>query len=256
MVSAPTSTPLAQPDFESLVQAAGDIIYTLDLDGRFTFCNRAMEEVLGYHRNELLGQHFDTLLTPATAPVASQHFLNGVAGRRIAPFFEVEALHRDGGKVHLEVRAASLVREGRVVGRQGIARDISELKALQAQVQEKSRRMALLDERTRIAAALYSRLTELLYGDEDQGEPSGTVFGEMEDTLSRLSAARHGLGEQDLKILNLLAAGHSNSEIAEYICRSPHTVKDHVRRIMQRLGAKRRTDAVARALKLGLITRA
>ncbi|KAF0804006.1 multi-sensor signal transduction histidine kinase [Alcanivorax xiamenensis] len=249
MVSAPTSTPSAQPDFESLVQAAGDIIYTLDRDGRFTFCNRAMEEVLGYHRDELLGQHFGVLLTPATAPVASQ-------GRRIAPFFEVEALHRDGGKVHLEVRAASLIRDGQVVGRQGIARDISELKALQAQVQEKSRRMALLDERTRIAAALYSRLTELLYGDEDQGEPSGTVFGEVEDTLSRLSAARHGLGEQDLKILNLLAAGHSNGEIAEYICRSPHTVKDHVRRIMQRLGAKRRTDAVARALKLGLITRA
>jgi PAS domain S-box-containing protein len=52
------------PLFETLIEAAGDVIYTLDLEGRFTYFNRAAQRVLGYARDALLGEPFVTSLRP------------------------------------------------------------------------------------------------------------------------------------------------------------------------------------------------
>lgn len=241
------------PDFEALVEAAGDLIYTLDLDGRFTYVNRAFERVLGFAQAELLGQPFTVVLTPASGPVATRHFRQGVEGADITPFFEVEGRHRDGGVVHLEVRANSLVRDGVLVGRQGVARDINELKALQSLVAQKSQRMTLLEERTRTAMAIYARIAELITDDAGPETAGEGALREVQAALARASAEKHGLAAADLKTLRLLAQGLSNDEIARAIHRSPHTVKDQVQRIMRRLGAKRRAEAVATAHRLGLL---
>jgi len=67
------------------------------------------------------------------------------------------------------------------------------------------------------------------------------------------SAEKIGLTVFDLRILELLSKGRSNREIALQVHRSPHTIKDHIKKIMQRLGATRRAELVATALGLGLI---
>jgi DNA-binding MarR family transcriptional regulator len=55
------------------------------------------------------------------------------------------------------------------------------------------------------------------------------------------------------KALAELAAGYSNKEIARRLDVSPNTVKTHVARLYEKLGATRRTDAVRRARGLGLV---
>ncbi len=62
-----------------------------------------------------------------------------------------------------------------------------------------------------------------------------------------------GISARELTVLQLLAAGHANKEIAARLHLSPHTVKTHVARLLEKLGAKRRTDAVARARELGIL---
>jgi len=241
------------PDFEALIEAAGDLIYTLDLDGHFTYLNQAAERVLGSRVVALLGMPFTEILTEASAQVASRHFRQGLMGQDRTPFFEVEARHRDGHIVHFEVRAGPLVRNGRLIGRQGIARDINEIKTLQSLVKEKSQRVTLLEERTHIATAMYARIAEQVYAAPGAGSAGGEMLQEVQHALDQLAAHKHGLSVADLRILGLLAQGHSNGEIADIICRSPHTVKDSVKKIMQRLNARRRAEAVACAIKLGLI---
>lgn len=74
-----------------------------------------------------------------------------------------------------------------------------------------------------------------------------------------LTAAQKGerstetLTERELEILQLLAFGYTNKEIAGRIFVSPDTVKTHLEHVYQKLGASDRTAAVAEAMRRRLI---
>lgn len=62
------------------------------------------------------------------------------------------------------------------------------------------------------------------------------------------------LTTREVEVLSLLAEGRSNREIGLALDISPHTAKFHVDRILAKLTASSRTDAVVRAVRLGLLT--
>ena len=62
-----------------------------------------------------------------------------------------------------------------------------------------------------------------------------------------------GITPRELEILELIAAGLSNREIAEKLFVSENTVKTHSSRLFDKLNAKRRTQAVQLAKDAGLI---
>jgi DNA-binding NarL/FixJ family response regulator len=61
------------------------------------------------------------------------------------------------------------------------------------------------------------------------------------------------LTPREEEVLELLAEGRSNREIALALDISPHTAKFHVDRLLLKLDASGRTDAVVRAVRLGLL---
>ncbi len=61
------------------------------------------------------------------------------------------------------------------------------------------------------------------------------------------------LTARELEVLVLLATGTANQRIAEQLVVTLDTVKKHVSRVLDKLGAANRTEAVARARELGLI---
>ncbi len=69
------------------------------------------------------------------------------------------------------------------------------------------------------------------------------------------SEARHqaGLEEQDLQILVLVAQGATNEDIAKTTSWSERTVKRRIEEICEKLGTRNRAQAVAEAIKRGLI---
>jgi two-component system, NarL family, response regulator LiaR len=62
-----------------------------------------------------------------------------------------------------------------------------------------------------------------------------------------------GITARELEILNLVARGLSNREIATQLFVSENTVKTHCARAFDKLGAARRTQAVLRGKELGLL---
>jgi DNA-binding NarL/FixJ family response regulator len=61
------------------------------------------------------------------------------------------------------------------------------------------------------------------------------------------------LTARELQVLRLLAEGASNKSIARRLDITPHTAKFHVASLVAKLGATGRTDAVAKAMRLGLV---
>lgn len=62
-----------------------------------------------------------------------------------------------------------------------------------------------------------------------------------------------GITPREMEILELIAAGLSNRQIAERISVSENTVKTHAARVFEKLSARRRTQAVQLAKEAGLI---
>ncbi len=77
---------------------------------------------------------------------------------------------------------------------------------------------------------------------------SAAPFALNEQRLRELSITR-----RELEILELIANGMSNREIAEKLFVSESTVKTHSSRLFDKLSAKRRTQAVQIGKELGLI---
>ena len=78
--------------------------------------------------------------------------------------------------------------------------------------------------------------------------PAPAEFTRDESKLEEL-----GLTPRELEILELIAQGLSNKEIAERVFVSENTVKTHSSRVFDKLGARRRTQAVQLGKDLRLI---
>ena len=72
-------------------------------------------------------------------------------------------------------------------------------------------------------------------------------------TLNETRLAELGITRRELEILELIASGLSNREIAEKLFVSENTVKTHSSRLFDKLSAKRRTQAVQLGKAFGLI---
>ncbi|MEP7074880.1 MAG: response regulator transcription factor [Acidobacteriota bacterium] len=64
---------------------------------------------------------------------------------------------------------------------------------------------------------------------------------------------RVGISKREFEVLELIAAGLSNQEIADRLFVSTSTVKSHVSNVLAKLDASRRTEAVVRAKELRII---
>jgi DNA-binding NarL/FixJ family response regulator len=80
------------------------------------------------------------------------------------------------------------------------------------------------------------------------------VFG-VSIPVSRVTAAQSGLQltPRQAEVLQLLAAGATTSQIADELHVSIHTVRNHIRQLLQSLRVHSRLEAVAKARREGLI---
>jgi DNA-binding NarL/FixJ family response regulator len=79
------------------------------------------------------------------------------------------------------------------------------------------------------------------------------VFREHQKETSDLGLAMEPLTPREKEVLQMLALGRSNKQIAAGLKISEHTVKFHVASIFGKLGASTRTEAVSLAMRRGLL---
>jgi two-component system, cell cycle sensor histidine kinase and response regulator CckA len=117
------------------------MVFTLDLDGRLTSVNRAAEALIGYSRPEALRLRLTNLLSPEEAGLVAT--LLRSADPTAPRLLTATLLAKDGRRVPVEISWRPLVREGRPAGIEGIARDLTERRRLETELQHAQRMQAV-----------------------------------------------------------------------------------------------------------------
>ena len=80
----------------------------------------------------------------------------------------------------------------------------------------------------------------------------------LAELVTRVRPARAALGDdltdRELEVLQLLVSGRSTTEIVDELVLSTHTVRNHIRNILNKLQAHSRLEAVAIAIRIGIVT--
>lgn len=149
--------------YRELFENSKDAIYVHDMSGRYISVNHAAEKLSGYTREELIGRHFSSLVTPEYARQVREQLCRKLETSGETTY-EVELITKQGHRIPVEVSSRLIVEQGLPIGVQGCVRDISERKRSQEASRTYSRRVleAQEAERRRISLELHDQVGQIL----------------------------------------------------------------------------------------------
>ena len=117
----------SEEKYRLIADSTSDGIFTLDLNGRFTYVSPRWLVLRGLSEQEVIGRHFsDVVLGEADRSRTREMFARGLAGES-APLHEVDVVTSEGRVISIELSTSNLYGpHGELTGRVGVFRDITE----------------------------------------------------------------------------------------------------------------------------------
>jgi PAS domain S-box-containing protein len=125
-----------------LFENATDMMYSTDIEGNFRSVNKAFQYTTGYGKEELLHMNLRDLVFPQDREEIDRILLSRLGGADKS-IDELTLRHRDGRKIYVEVSNRLVFEGGKPSLIQGIARDVTERKLLEAQLRQSQKMEAV-----------------------------------------------------------------------------------------------------------------
>ncbi|MEM3616683.1 MAG: PAS domain S-box protein [Candidatus Bathyarchaeia archaeon] len=123
----------SERQYRTLVEAAPDVIYSISSDGRIISLNPAFEKITGWKCEEWIGKPFTELIHPEDLEKAVGSFQKTLAGK--PEITELRVRSKSGDYLVGEFTSVPLIEDGKIVGELGIARDVTNRKAYEENLQ-------------------------------------------------------------------------------------------------------------------------
>jgi len=124
---------LAEVEKWRTIEQLTDVIWSVDMNLKFTYVSPSVEKLLGYTQNEVIGKSLDQLATAESVSLIKKTLVEGLARDatdsilEIPPPIDVEVKHRDGTSIWLELtRVFVRDEDNNPIGVLGVARNITE----------------------------------------------------------------------------------------------------------------------------------
>jgi PAS domain S-box-containing protein len=130
----------SEEQYRAIFNAAADALILRDSEARIVDVNPAFLEMSGYTRDEVVNADRWIFALPKHAGLAREMFLSVIGGESVQ--FEVEGQRKDGSRVLVEMRAVPILYRGKPHAL-GMARDVTERRALESRLRQAQRMEAL-----------------------------------------------------------------------------------------------------------------
>ena len=127
----------SEEKFRTFVENAGDIIYSLTPDGRFSYVSPNWTEYLGHTPEEVAGKHFNQFVYPDDVKACDEFLQSILAGNKNKDGVDYRVIDKNGG-IHRHFSNGALLRDedGAPKSFIAVARDITERKKAEQQLLE------------------------------------------------------------------------------------------------------------------------
>lgn len=132
--------------YEKLIHHSSDVVFVVDEEGTYQYVSPAIEGVLGYDPEELVGRNGFELVHEADRERTMAEFLRAVENPEHRPTVEFRAEDASGEWRWLEVRGRNLLEDPDVEGFVVNARDVTERKAYERELEAHERRLRQITE--------------------------------------------------------------------------------------------------------------
>jgi PAS domain S-box-containing protein len=129
---------ISEEKYRRLVEEAGDVVYSSDFNGNFTYVNPACAKLTEYAQNELSGMHFSDLIPPEWKERVAGFYADQFKQKKIETLFSFPLLTKSGKEKWVEQTVVQLKEGDRITGYRAIVRDITERKAAELLLVQKS----------------------------------------------------------------------------------------------------------------------
>ncbi len=144
-VNAERALRASEERFRSIAEATQEWIWEIDADGIYTFCSPAVEAILGYPPDQLIGTSCLDTLSQSVRQTLADLLQRGIAEKRGWRDLVLRLQHASGGTRWLDSNALPLFdSSGIVTGYRGVARDITHHRLQQERIARLSRIRAVL----------------------------------------------------------------------------------------------------------------
>lgn len=150
---------LAQKErqYREMIENSTDMIYELDETGKFFYANPLLQAVSGYEAVELKAKHYWELVHPGHREHVVLFYKRQLKDKKEVTYLEFPILNRDGHKIWIGQNVRMFFNEEGWVGKVNVvARDISQLKNVQKQLEESEKLYRLLSENSQDMITLFN----------------------------------------------------------------------------------------------------
>lgn len=200
----------SEEHFRSLIEDAPDVIIIMDANGVIRYGSPAVERVLGYNPEELVGRvAFDLVHPEEVEKVRSLH-AEIVHTHRPAWLVEIRCLHKDGSWRYLEITSKNMLEKPEVRGLVINARDVTERKLFEARLEHQALHDSLTGLPNRVL--LINRLESSIARSHRNGLKVGLLYLNLDHFKYVNDSLGHDVGDEALvsiarRLLMCLRAG-------------------------------------------------
>ncbi len=181
--------------FSDIAYSTGDWIWEIDTNGYYTYSNFAVEQILGYNADEVIGKLFIDFSAPEEVDRIRKQMYDFSISRKAFRGYQNKCIHKNGSIVFLETSGVPIYGPKGFEGYRGTNHNITKSKNIENNLRQEYHKLEVVTENIGVGFAIIDRNYRMLWQNKFLKKVKGDAQGQLcHEALHRSSSICENCG--------------------------------------------------------------